>query len=52
MLVAWLGFIGYTALSLEACNHGSGLHQWDVSLADFIRWLQVRAHTRLQTIYR
>lgn len=52
MVAAWLGFIGYTALGFISSNHGSGVHQWDVPLASFITWIQVRVHTRCHKSYR
>jgi hypothetical protein len=41
MVIAWLGFIGYAALGFASVQYGSGKHQWDVRLPDFIQFLQV-----------
>lgn len=37
------GFVGYIVIALVASTHGSGLHQWDVRLRDFIIWAKVQS---------
>ena len=36
------GFIGYIAVALVSSTYGSGIHQWDVRLRDFVTWARVR----------
>ena len=36
------GFVGYIALTLVASRYGSGVHQWDVRLRDFMTWAKVK----------
>ena len=37
-----VGFVGYIALTLVASRYGSGVHQWDVRLRDFMTWAKVK----------
>ncbi|PYI34862.1 ribosomal protein L36e [Aspergillus indologenus CBS 114.80] len=32
--LAWLGLIGYAAITLETDRHGNGIHQWAVAASD------------------
>ena len=36
------GFVGYIALTLVASGYGSGVHQWDIRLRNFMTWAKVK----------
>ncbi|RDL40437.1 uncharacterized protein BP5553_00416 [Venustampulla echinocandica] len=39
MIIAWLMFIAYITLGFLAEQYGSGIHQWDVPLSHFFKFL-------------
>ncbi|KAF2870184.1 hypothetical protein BDV95DRAFT_75571 [Massariosphaeria phaeospora] len=47
MILAWLSFIGYVALGLEATKYGYGVQQWDVRLSDFFVLLKYAHNIRI-----
>ncbi|OJK03796.1 hypothetical protein ASPACDRAFT_57176 [Aspergillus aculeatus ATCC 16872] len=39
--LAWLGLIGYAAITFETDRHGSGIHQWAVAASDLREFSKV-----------
>ncbi|KAF7509484.1 hypothetical protein GJ744_008047 [Endocarpon pusillum] len=39
--IAWAGLVAYAVLGLIASSYGSGVHQWDVRIHNFVTWAKL-----------